>query len=226
MPTNHPAAFVALALLAVAAVGCGALLRARSRLTDQLVFAAEYREHLHALLERRERGPYEWLTLNANRMQVQMGSDGVIRMRPPHANYFVNNYAIVLNGLAEIRKYFSDDYLSRTDLPGQYGALIDDALLRHQGTVMEHRRLNGLSLRNPFNWLALGTQKLLAIPLWLLASLGVMSRGFASRVSSSSGFRVFSGLVAAVGFVSAVVGLVTGWEQFAAVVKRVVPGAF
>jgi hypothetical protein len=226
MPPLHPTTVVAFAPLAVVAVGLGSLLRARRHITEQLLFAAEYRKHLHVLLEQRDGQAYEWLTVNANRMQSHMGSAGFLTMRPPHASYMVSNYAIVLNGLAEIRKYLSDSYLSGTDLPAQYGALIDDALLRHHGTLAERRRFNSGSLKNPFTWLAVGTQKLLAAPLWLLASLGVLSREVASRVASSSAFRVLSGVAATVGFVSAVVGLVTGWEQFIVIARSVVAGAF
>jgi hypothetical protein len=226
MPSLHATTVVAFALLSVVAVGLASLLRTRRHIIEQVAFAAEYRKHLHVLLEQHDGQAYEWLTVNANRMQSQMGSGGVVTMRPPHSTYMVSNYAIVLNGLAEIRKYLSDSYLSGTDLPAQYGALIDDALLRHQGTLVERRRFASESLRNPFTWVGVGTQKLLAVPLWLLASLGVLSRGVVSRVAASPAFRVLSGVVATVGFVSAVVGLVTGWEQFIVIARRVVAGAF
>jgi hypothetical protein len=226
MPSLPPTTAVAIALLAVVALGLCSLLRARRRITEQVVFAAEYRERLHVLMEQRDGQAYEWLTVNANRMQAQMGDGGLVTMRPPHATYMVSNYPVVLNGLAEIRKFFSDGYLSGTDLPAQYGALIDDALLRHHGTLIERHRINGASLKNPFTWVAVGTQKLLAAPLWLLASLGVVSQRLAARVAASSLFRMLSGIVATVAFLSAVVGLVTGWEQFIAITRKVVAGAF
>jgi len=226
MHTVSPFIAVAILLVAAALVGLGIILRARIQLSEQLAFAEEYRSELDALLERAEQATYEWLTLNANRMQAQMGPEGVVNMRPPHANYIINNYAIVPNGLAEIRKFLSDDLLSRGNLPTQYHALIDDAILRHQGTLLEGRRINWASVRNPIKWLAVGTQAALALPLGLLVSLGVLPRAFASRVRSSSGFRVLSGLVATVGFVSGVFGLVTGWEQFIAIARKVMPGAF
>lgn len=226
MTTLSPTVAVPLALLALALVGLTVILRARRQLSEKLAFAQEYRSQLDALLEHTEQRTYEWLTLNANRMQAQMGPDGVVRMKPPHANYMVNNYAIVPNGLAEIRKFLSDEFFSQGDLPGQYHALIDDALLRHQGTLLQGLEINGASVRNPFKWLAVGTQVVLALPLWLLASMGVFSRAFASRLKGSSSFRVFSGLVATVGLVSAIIGIVTGWEQFIALARKVVPGAF
>ena len=226
MPALSPSVAVALAFVAVALVGLGVISRARRKLSEHLAFAEEYRSQLDVLLERAEQGTYEWLTLNANRMQAQMGPDGVVKMRPPHANYIVSNYAIVLNGLAEIRKFLSDELFSRGNLPGQYHALIDDALLRHQGTLIHGLKINEASLRNPFKWLAAGTQTVLALPLLLLASLGVLSRAFTSRVRGSTFFRILSGLVAAVGLFSAVVGIVTGWEQFIAIARKVLPGAF
>jgi hypothetical protein len=104
--------------------------------------------------------------------------------------------------------------------------MLDDALLRYQGSLVERREDCLAALRNPFTWLAVGFRTVLAAPLWLLAALGIVSRSFALRVESSRIYRVLSGTVAAISFLSAVVGLVTGWEQFVAFMRKVVPGAF
>lgn len=226
MQPESPLLLVVLAIGAVGLVGLVSLLRIRRQLGGALSFSLEFQHSLHALLEQRSRETYEWLTRNAVRMQHELGGTGVVTFRPPFANYVVNDYPVVLNGLAEIRKALSDDLLARGDLPAQYHALVDDALMRHQGIVLEKTRQNSASLQNPLAWLAVGTQALLSAPLWVLASLGILPTHLVNRVRSSSVFRVFSGIVAAIGFLSAVVGLVTGWEQFLQIARKVVPGAF
>ena len=226
MPALSPLLWVALAVVAVALAGLVAIARAHARLRQKLTLAVEFRSQVDAFLEEGNRDTYEWLTLHATRMQAQMGSEGIVTFRPPHANYVVNNYPIVVNALSELRKCLTDDMLSRGNLPHQYHALIDDALLRHQGTLTERLRLNGKSLRNPLQWAAFGTQWLLSLPLWFMASLGIISRSSATHLVASAVFRIVAGVAAAVGFISAIVGLVTGWEQFISIARKVLPGAF
>lgn len=226
MPTLSPLLWVVLAVAVVMSAGLVSLARNHARLRQKLALTVEYRSKVDALLEVGDRDTYVWLTLHATRMQAQMGSEGVVTFRPPHANYVVNNYPIIVNSLSELRKCLTDDFLSRGNLPRQYHALIDDALLRHLGTLTEHLRLNAESLRNPLKWAALGTQWFLYLPLWFMASLGIIRRSSATRFAASAVFRVVAGLATAVGFISAVVGLVTGWEQFASIVRKVFPGAF
>jgi hypothetical protein len=172
------------------------------------------------------RDTYEWLTLSASRMQRQLGSEGFITFRPPFANYVVNNYVVVPNVLMEIRKCFTDDVLSRGDLPAQYHALLEDALLRHEGTVRERIRLNTQSLFNPLKWFTRGVRVLLGLPVWVLESVGLISKASGDRFKSSRFFQFASGVAALVGFISAVIGLVTGWEPFLVLARKVVPYAF
>ena len=213
-----------LALLAV--IGLIRLGIVRWRLTSQLFFVFDYRQRLDQLMQKRDRETYELLTLNATRMQAQLGAEGVLAFRPPFANYIVPNYPVVVNALAELRKCFSDESLSRGDLPAQYHALIEDALLRHEGTVHERVRRNTSALANPLKWFLTGVEWALGVPVWVLESFGLISRTSSTRFKASATFRVASGLAALVGFCSAVVGLVTGWEPFLAMVRKVLPYAF
>lgn len=223
--TSH-VGWLAAGVVAVGAIGAVRLLAARSRLAGNLNYVVEFRQKLGHLMGSQDRNVYEWLTMNANRMQVQLGDGGIMTFRPPFANYVVHNYPVVLNVLAELRKCFSDSLLSRGDLPNQYHALLDDALLRHEGTLRELRRRNSMSLRNPLKWLPVGASWLLALPVWLLESFGLVSHSVASRIEGSRVFRLISSLAAFFAFVSAIVGLVTGWEPFLAILHRVAPSAF
>jgi hypothetical protein len=96
MASLSPAAWLLFALAIIAVVGFGVLLRANAKVTASLAFTAEYREQLNALVTQEDAGIYEWLTLTANRMQSQMGNQGVLTFRPPFANYVVHNYPVVL----------------------------------------------------------------------------------------------------------------------------------
>ena len=225
MPTFAPSTWFLLSLLALCVIGLVAQLRATSSIASMLAFAADYRNRLHVLVDQGDSNAYEWLTLNANRMQMDMGSQGLTTFRPPFANHLIHNYPIVLNVLPEIRKCLSDRLLSQ-GLLGQYASLLDEALVRHQGSLIEDHRQALATTKNPIAWLAIGVRSVLAAPLWFLAAAGVLPRSLASRVARSSTYRILSGLVATIGFVSAIVGLVTGWEQFADILRKVVSGSF
>ena len=221
-----PVGWLAVGVVAIGAVGVVRLLVVRSRVAGNLSYIIEFRQRLEHLMGSQDRNVYDWLTMNANRMQAQLGGGGIMTFRPPFANYVVHNYPVVLNVLAELRKCFSDSLLARGDLPNQYHALLDDALLRHEGTLRELHRRNSLSLRNPLKWLPVGASWVLALPVWLLESFGLVSHSVASRIESSRTFRLISSVAALLAFVSAVVGLVTGWEPFLAILRRAVPNAF
>jgi hypothetical protein len=220
-----PGIWFLLALASLFVIGFVALLRSASKVESNLEFTAEYREKFHAFVDQDDSSAYAWLTLNANRMQAQMGSEGLMTFKPPFANHMIQNYPVVLNVLPEVRKCLTDELLSRT-LLNQYASLLDETLMRYQGSLLErHRQAVGL-VKNPVVWLASGIRSVLAVPIWFLASAGVLPRSFASRILGSSVYRVLSGLVATIGFISAIVGLVTGWEQFAVILRKLVPGAF
>ena len=220
-----PGTWFLLALAALFAIGLVALLRSVSEIASNLEFTREYRDKFHVFVDQDNSQTYAWLTLNANRMQAQMGSLGLMTFKPPFASHMIHNYPVVLNVLPEVRKCLTDQLLSRS-LLSDYASLLDEALMRYQGSLLDRHRMAVASTKNPVVWLASGIRSVLALPLWFLASAGVLPRSFASRIVGSSFYSVLSGLVATVGFISAIVGLITGWEQFAVILRKLVPGAF
>lgn len=220
-----PGTWFLLGLALLLLIGFFEILRAAFKIASRLEFTAQYREKFHEFVDQADHNAYAWLTLNSNRMQAQMGAHGLVTFKPPFANHMIHNYAVVLNVLPEVRKCLVDELLSR-NLLNEYASILDEALMRYQGSLLERHRMTVGSAKNPVIWLASGIRCVLAAPLWFLASAGVLPRSFVSRIASSSFYRVLSGLVATVGFVSAIVGLVTGWEQFAVILHKLVPGAF
>lgn len=225
MPTLAPGTWFFVSLAALCAIGVVTLIRSVRALAAELAFVTEYRDRIHTFVERADATAYEWLTLNANRMQNQLGLQGLMDFRPPFANHVIHNYPVVLNVLPELRKCITNQALSR-NLLGDYHALLEEALLRHQGLLLQRHSNAVGSLRNPVVWLTTGIRSVLAAPLWFLSSAGLLPSSVASRVAGSRFYRVVAGLVATVGFVSAVVTLVTGWEQFVSILRKLAPSTF
>jgi hypothetical protein len=225
MPILSIGTWLLLTLAALFSIGLVIQLRSTGKVAAELAFTADFRTKLRDFVTQADPHTYEWLTLHANRMQLQLGSQGLVTFKPPYANHRIQNYPVVINVLPELRRCLTDQPAS-TNLLGDYASLLDDALVRYLGSLFEVHQHSLAANKNPIVWLASGTRYVLAAPLWFLASAGVLPPKFASRVVASTVYRVLSGSIATIGFVSALVGLVTGWEQFATILRKLVAGAF
>lgn len=121
--------------------------------------------------------------------------------------------------LPELRKTLEDDVLSRGDLSHQYATSIQEAIVRYAGVLEDREDEFTKSIRNPVIWFREGVRMIVGLPLSLLGWLGALSEKSVSTLTSSKVFRIFSALVGIVGFVSAVMGIVLGWEQFLTMIK-------
>ena len=134
--------------------------------------------------------------------------------RPPFANFQYQNYPVVLNLLPELRRTLEDNLLSGGNYSHQYGMLLQETLIRHLGTLHDREDTLARSLKNPLTWLREGVRAIVALPLSSLAWVGLLREATVGRITGSKIFRVLSGFAAVVGFVSAVMGIALGWEQF------------
>jgi hypothetical protein len=148
-------------------------------------------------------------------MQTQLGISGICASyRPPYANFQYSNYPIILNMLPELRNALNDSVLSNSQLVHQYSMALQDTLIRHLGSLHDLGEVNNHALRNPVIWLREGVRVITALPLTLLGWLGALSETTVTRLTSGRFFKTISSFAALVGFVSAVMGVVLGWEQF------------
>lgn len=212
--------WVCLVVVLLFGVGFASLVRKRVRVTENMEFANEFMAKLRQFVESSgsQSDAYGWLIHRSNKMQEQLGSDGVFaKYRPPFANFQFQNFPIVLNLLPELQRSLTDQ-LPSGDLANQYAMALQEALVRHLGTLHDREVDLAKSIRNPLTWLREGVRAIVALPLNVLSWLGVLSEVTVGRITASKYFSALSGLAALIGFVSAVVGLVTGWRQFQNVV--------
>ena len=216
-------------VVATCALSLGRILREKRRVSDRCKLAVEYMEHLKTYIQSRgnDYESYGWLVHRSNKMQVQLGSGGVYASyRPPHANFQYSNYPIILNMLPDLRNAFNDSILSNSQVVHQYSMALQDTLVRHLGSLHDLDELNNKALRNPVIWLREGVRVITALPLTLLGWLGALSETTVTRLTSGRFFKGISAFAALVGFVSAVMGVALGWEQFTQMVLAWWPKAF
>jgi hypothetical protein len=205
------------ALSLACALGLIRVIHQRMRISNKLVFAAEFLQKLRAYVDSNghDNESYGWLTHRSGKMQRQMGHHGIYASyRPPYANFQYSNYPIILNMLPELRKTFDDDVLNRGDLAHQYAIAIQEAIVRYVGNLDDIEQEYIKNLRNPFIWFREGVRAIVSFPVSILGWLGALSERTVSALISSKSFQFVSALVGIVGFISAVMGIALGWDQF------------
>ena len=204
-------------VLATCGLGLLRIFKEKNRISDCCTLAVEFMEHLKAYV--RSRGSdlesYGWLMHRSNKMQSQLGLSGIYASyRPPYANFQYSNYPIVLNMLPDLRHALDDSILSNSPIVHQYSMALQDTLVRHLGSLHDQDERNNRALRNPVVWLREGVRVVVALPLTMLGWLGAIGESTVSRLLSSRIFKAVSAFVAVVGFISAVMGITLGWDQF------------
>jgi hypothetical protein len=210
------------ALAIVLSLGFARIIREKSRVSGKISFSEDFIDKLKVNFESngRDNESYVWLTHRSSKMQNQMGAYGIYASyKPPYANFQYQNYPIILNMLPDLRKALQDRVLSRGDLAQQYAVSLQEAIIRHVGVMEDRENEYFKSIRNPVIWFREGIRIIVALPLSILEWLGVLSEKSVSSLISSRAFRLCTAFVGIVCFVSAVMGIALGLEQFQAMLK-------
>jgi len=184
-------------------------------------FAVSYLEKLKAYWESggADSEAYGWLIHRSNKMQREMGDQGIIdQYRPPHEKYMIRNYPIILNMLPDLRRSLEDDLLARRLAP-EYLNAIEESIFRYLGSLEDSQQTLRNDLKNPVKWFRRGVGDVVALPLYLAGWLGAFPDKVVGSWTGSPPFSLLSGLLALVGFASGIMTIVLGWEQFIEAVK-------
>jgi hypothetical protein len=183
--------------------------------------AHEFLERLSRYVqsEGRDGEAYGWMTERSIRMQRELGAAGVFAAyRPPFANFQYTNYPILLNMLPDLRNALDDEILGRGQVARQYATTIGDVLVRHVGTLREADADLVRAIRNPIIWFREGIRAIVTVPIQLIGWLGALSEGTVAHLAGSRPISLISAIVAIASFVSAIMGIVLGWNEFSKLV--------
>ena|SRR3989338_7782369 len=97
---------------------------------------------------------------------------------------------------------------------------IRDALIRHIGTQEEMINQLGRAIRNPLSLFRLGIEAIVLMPFDLLQNFGLFSDSTRQRAHGAKLTKIFSGIVALIGFLSGLVTIAVGWEVFSKIIKN------
>lgn len=146
---------------------------------------------------------YIWLTKKANKIQNILGINGILDYIGPFRQYRISNYQVIVNTLPKFR--------NGSIAPEDIG-FAEDSLLRYSGVAESRSEKYFSKLKNPIIWFQIGMQQILGIPITFLSYFGIYSIHTANKIKESILWKTFSGLISLIAFVSAIVGIITGWD--------------
>jgi hypothetical protein len=154
-------------------------------------------------------------------MQQDLGNMGVFaKYKPPHANYMLNDYPVLVNMLPELHRAASDEILSGRIASG-YATTIQEVMDRYDGELERGLKRVEEPLGNPLMWFREGIDVLLSAPRSILTAFGVLPEASAAPRGRLS--AVIGGIVTLVTFASGLVTIATGWDAFRAFIATLIP---
>lgn len=163
---------------------------------------------------------YDWLTLRAERMQSQLGGAGLMNYKMPGSQNYIHNYPIILNLLPDVRNEFSDRSRLRNHLEFPIN-MIRDTLLRHIGFIEHIKKDYDKQILNPLMWFRNGVLIVVLFPIKILQSFGLLSDSSYARAKSSKALKFVSSLISFLGFISSVMSIALGWNEFIKLFQKI-----
>ena len=159
---------------------------------------------------------YAWLIQKSPKIQSEMGAYGYLdSFRPPYANYVIRNYQIIVNIIPEIRRELQDDsYLRNVQALNEYGALVQESLLRHLGVLSDKQEIEKQRLKNPIIWLSEGVSWVLLFPISVLSWVGLIGETIVRKITLNPLFKMIAGILTILGGFSTLMTIVVGWDSF------------
>lgn len=156
---------------------------------------------------------YDWLTMNVIKIQNYVGSFGKISYKPAYQNYYINEYQAIINTIPKFR----ESKIERVD-----AGAVNDCLLRYIGYMVDQSETTKKNLKNPIIWFRFGVLEILGVPIFVLSWFGIISNKTVNFVKDSLIYKLISGLIALVAFISGVVTIIVGYEQAIEFIKKIV----
>jgi len=214
-----------LSILLILAIGFIKAYKYYSGIKKSLEFAFEYRKKFYEFskkygktynsIERKgdlDNQLYIWLTKNVSKIQNNVGDFGIMEYIAPMQKYKFSNYPIILNTIPKFR----DGSVENFDINS-----VDDCLLRYLGYLEEKVKTTEKGLKNPFLWFRIGFQEIISLPLMILNWVGIFSSKTVDKIMANTLYKIFTGIIALVTFLSGIVTIIQGKEQTLELIHKI-----
>jgi len=215
---------ILLFLLALTASGFFKLFLTKKSLERDFETTETYFSNLKKYLssQGKDNETYSWLIFKSNSMQRALGIYGIFNLyKPPGYVGQYRNYPIVVNLLPELKKAFQD-HLFLNNLDNSYADILQETLIRYLGVLAESIDQKRLDMKNPFKLIREGVKLLFALPILVLEWVGILPERYGSKLIDSLLMRIISSTFTIIGLISAVIGIVTGWDSFINIIQPII----
>lgn len=146
---------------------------------------------------------YLWLSMNVDKAQAIVGSNGIIRYKPAFYNVLYNNYPLLTNTVMKIG--------SHQDEPEDITYSLN-LILRQIGIQKDISDESRKHLFNPLFWVFEGVRVIIGFPVFLLEMFGLLKNNGYERFTESLLVRIFSFLVTLLGIIASLIQIFQGWD--------------
>ena len=158
---------------------------------------------------------YDFCIANVDKVQNELGRDGVVHMSDNLKGVSVSNYGLFSNIFIEMRQSSSLMFNSimRERMSSLFGTCAD-MLRKHIGNLDYEIELISNKLYNPFACFAKTIQWILDLPTRVLVSFGIITGNRQSKIRDSIIYKIINLVINILGVVSAIMTIVLGWDDF------------
>ncbi|MDU4414004.1 hypothetical protein GKD08_06070 [Paeniclostridium sordellii] len=188
---------------------------------DQQI-AIIYRNKLVEFLQSMNKGKVlhsnlEYLNSNSCEVQSIIGELGIATsVINPMLGLQYNNYQIIINGVDEISRSIRIGLINQAI---DAGVMMDSSIGKYIGYVDSNRKELISNMKNPFIWLREGIRVIVGFPIYFLYWTGLIQYSSYSKLKSNIVVRFIGVIVGITGFVSAIIGIITGYGPFMQIIK-------
>lgn len=159
---------------------------------------------------------YIELTENVTKMQIELGSDGIVSMTDNLHRVHIPRYQMLVNFLPKIRS-LNQGFINSTSI-GQERFFeeaqnCEDMFIRHIGKLKETAKIVEKQKFNPLRCFSEGVRFIIWLPTNLLLWLGVISKRRAYKFKYNFIVKFLTASIALIGLISSVITIILGWEQ-------------
>ncbi|WHY63646.1 hypothetical protein [Cytobacillus firmus] len=203
-----------LVVIALIIIGLIKELRALLRVVEDIDFLSNYNgtyvDYMNNYLGKRYDTPKEKelhikLISEAPKAQRLLLDAGLVDYQPAFRGYMVKNYPILVNTVQSLR-----NPSSLTEEFNWVNTILIMQIARYKEL---HESIKG-NVLNPLVLLREGVQFFVTLPISLLYWTGVIQYSTQYKLSNNIVVKFLNFLIISIGFVSAIVTIVLGWEQF------------
>ena len=164
---------------------------------------------------------YHYLTAKVKEMQYELGADGVYAyVQDNLKGYATKNYELLVNFLPETRNVIRNQgNIILMERWNQEAQDCDDMFLRHLGSLKLAEEKTKKNIINPFSDFAEGVKLIVSLPVLLLKWFGFISEERSKKIKKNIILKIIHFIVTTVGFVSEIMAIVMGWDDFWRLIK-------